>query len=329
MSTMTQTFESARILSPRRKSTQAHDIDSLALEQLHHFGIDPESQYGKAMEDAARHLYEAKADVARLWEITNETIQELPQEDRMAYFNAKKFLCFQLAKILDSLMNPFRKTYQSMPDADMDAALEACVSGAYWAAGQNCVHVQRILIHEQCYADFSKRFVARVKEIRTGSKTDPNTQMGPMIHMDAVATIMTKLESAQATGARILCGGNHQGTVMEPTVVEAIDPKHPLAYDEVFGPVTSLFSFKTEDEAIQLANTSPYGLHAGIFTSDLRTAFSMADAIDCGGVMINESSDYRIDAMPFGGTKGSGLGREGLRFAMEAMSEPKVYCFNF
>lgn len=118
MSTMTKTFESARILSPRRKSTQAHDIDSLALEQLQHFGIDPKSEYGQAMEGAARSLYEAKADVTRLWEITNETIQDLPKEDRMAYFNAKKFLCFQLAKILDSLMNPFRKTYQSMTHSE-------------------------------------------------------------------------------------------------------------------------------------------------------------------------------------------------------------------
>lgn len=118
MSTITKTFESAKILSPRRKSTQAHDIEGLAMEQLKHFGINPDSDYGAAMNDAARHLYEAKADVARLWEITNETLQDLPKEDRMAYFNAKKFLCFQLAKILDSLQNPFRKTYQSMTHSE-------------------------------------------------------------------------------------------------------------------------------------------------------------------------------------------------------------------
>jgi glyceraldehyde-3-phosphate dehydrogenase (NADP+) len=136
------------------------------------------------------------------------------------------------------------------------------------------------------------------------------------------------VQEALATGATLLTGGQRQGTRYAPTVLENVPAACSLARDEVYGPVTILYRFRTLDEAIAVANDVDYGLQAGIFTRDLQTAFRAAAELHVGGVMVNESTDYRIDAMPFGGVKGSGLGREGVKFAVQEMTEPKVVCFN-
>lgn len=214
-----------------------------------------------------------------------------------------------------------------MPDADLELAVEANVSGAFWAAGQNCLHVQRLLVHDAIYERFVSRFVARTEAYRVGDKLDEQTDMGCLINEAAARRVEQMVQEALAAGATLLAGGQRQGTLFAPTVLENVPAACSLARDEVYGPVTILYRFHTLDEAIAVANDVDYGLQAGIFTRDLQTAFRAAAELHVGGVMINESTDYRIDAMPFGGVKGSGLGREGVKFAVQEMTEPKVVCF--
>lgn len=214
-----------------------------------------------------------------------------------------------------------------MDDADLDKAVEANVSGAFWAAGQNCLHVQRLLIHEGVYDEFRERFVAAAERYQLGPKLDEGTDMGPLITEEHARKVERMLERAVAQGARLLTGGTREGTRMAPTVVEAVPAEAELAVDEVYGPVTLLRPVSTLEEAIRVANAVDFGLQAGIFTNDLDSAHTAIAELRYGGVMVNDSTDYRIDAMPFGGFKGSGLGREGVAFAVHEMTEPKVVCF--
>ena len=215
-----------------------------------------------------------------------------------------------------------------LPDADLELALSASVSGAFWAAGQNCLHVQRLLLHESIYQDFKTRFVAAAAAYRVGSKLDEASDMGPLISEGHARRVEALVQAALAAGASLLTGGERHGTFYASTVLEEVPEACELAREEVYGPVTLLYSFSTLDEAIARANAVDYGLQAGIFTRDLDTAFYAAQALHYGGLMVNDSSDYRMDAMPFGGFKGSGLGREGVAFALHEMTEPKLVCFN-
>ena len=215
-----------------------------------------------------------------------------------------------------------------MGDADMELALEATVSGAFWAAGQNCLHVQRIFIQKDHFDEFSKQFVERTKCLKVGDKLDDNTDMGPMINDAAALKVSDFVQDAVALGARILTGGECNGRYYQPTVLDNVSADCRISKEEVFGPVVALYAFREISEAIDSANSVDYGLQAGVFTRDLATAHKIADALDYGGVMINDSSDYRIDAMPFGGTRGSGLGKEGVAHAIHEMTDPKTYCFN-
>lgn len=215
-----------------------------------------------------------------------------------------------------------------MPDADLDQAVAANLSGAFWAAGQNCLHVQRLLVHETVYEPFVAAFVAGAERYHVGDKQEEDTDMGPLINEASARRVERMVDEAIAAGARLLTGGRRWGSFYAPTVLENVPVACALAGEEVYGPVTLLYPFRTLDEAIALANDVDYGLQAGIFTRDLQAAFRAARELHCGGVMVNESTDYRIDAMPFGGVKGSGLGREGIRFALDEMTEPKVVCFN-
>ena len=216
-----------------------------------------------------------------------------------------------------------------LSDADIEQALDATVSGGFWAAGQNCLHVQRVYIHKSLYQKYCEEFTRRAKKIRMGDKLKEDTDMGPMINNRAAEKVESLVEDAISKTATLLCGGKREGAFYQPTVLVDVSDDCLIAKEEVFGPVVILYSFNDLQEAIDGANSVDYGLQAGIFTRDLDLAFRVADELDCGGVMINESSDYRIDAMPFGGTKGSGLGREGVMSAIHEMSEVKTYCFNF
>ncbi|MGD8217691.1 aldehyde dehydrogenase family protein [Pseudomonas thivervalensis] len=215
-----------------------------------------------------------------------------------------------------------------MGDCNLDAAVESCVSGAFWAAGQNCIGTQRLLIHAPIYAAFRERFVNQAQALVVGNPLLANTDIGPMITQQAAQNAEQVVNEALQQGATLLCGHRRQGTCYAATVLENVDHTSRLWRNEAFAPVVVLQPFETFDEAIALANEPEYALHAGIFTNDLNTAMSAARRIEAGGVMINDSSDFRFDAMPFGGSKYGSLGREGVRFAYEEMTQPKVVCLN-
>lgn len=211
-------------------------------------------------------------------------------------------------------------------DADLDEAVESCVSGAFWAAGQNCVGVQRILVAAPLYEAFRQRFLAATARLVVGDPWDERTDVGPMISPSALNALRAKLDEAISAGAVLLAGNVADGNVLQPTVLEAVPADTRLWNEEVFGPVVMLRAFDTFEEAIDMANAIEFSLHAGIFTDSLSNAMDAARRLEAGGVMINDSSDYRFDGMPFGGAKYGSMGREGVRFAYEEMTQPKVIC---
>lgn len=215
-----------------------------------------------------------------------------------------------------------------MDDADLEKAAELSVSGAFWAVGQNCIGVQRIYIHEDVYEEFERLFVEMTKKMKVGFQLDEATDMGPMITEEEAARVEEWVKEAVSAGAVLLTGGKRKGTLFEPTVFRDMLVAAKLNCEEVFGPVVSLYKVSTLDEAIELANSVKYGLHGAIFTRSIENAFRAIKGLDVGGVIVNDSTDYRIDMMPFGGVKMSGLGREGIKFALLEMTEPKVVCFN-
>ncbi|QIZ38831.1 aldehyde dehydrogenase family protein [Saccharopolyspora sp. ASAGF58] len=215
-----------------------------------------------------------------------------------------------------------------MEDADLDLAVDSCVSGAFWAAGQNCVGTQRILIAREAYENFRNAFVARTKRLRVGDPADESTDVGPMITADAARSARAKVDTAIASGATLLCGNQLDGSFYTPAVLEDVPAECAIWQEEAFAPVVCLQPFDSFDDALQRANEVDFSLHAGIFTANLDRALSAAQSLEASGVMINDSSDYRFDAMPFGGFKYGSMGREGVRFAYEEMTQTKVVCIN-
>lgn len=213
-------------------------------------------------------------------------------------------------------------------DADLAQTVESCVSGAFWAAGQNCIGVQRLYVHYSLYEEFKEKFVEQTSQYHIGDKLDENTDMGPMITKQEALRVEEWVAEAVEGGAHVLTGGRRRGTLFEPTVLERVPETATIHREEVFGPTVNLYPVKELEEAVAKANGLPFGLHAAIFTKDVDVAFKAAYRLDCGGVMVNDSTDYRLDSMPFGGVKFSGLGREGIKFALQEMTEPKVVCFN-
>ncbi|WP_202296155.1 MULTISPECIES: aldehyde dehydrogenase family protein [unclassified Mesorhizobium] len=215
-----------------------------------------------------------------------------------------------------------------MNDCDFDKAVEGCVSGAFWAAGQNCIGAQRILIQAELYDQFRDAFVAATRKLKVGDPMQEDTDVGPMISAQVAELTEATVNEAIQAGATLLCGNHRKGSLYTPTVLVGTPPTCRAWQEEVFAPVVMLAPFATLDEAIEMANDSDYSLHAGIFTKDINVALEAASRIEAGGVMINDSSDYRFDAMPFGGFKYGSMGREGVRFAYEEMTQPKVVCIN-
>ncbi|ARO32659.1 aldehyde dehydrogenase protein (plasmid) [Rhizobium sp. NXC14] len=215
-----------------------------------------------------------------------------------------------------------------MNDCDFDKAVEGCVSGAFWAAGQNCIGAQRVLVQAELYGRFRDAFVAATNKLKAADPLKEDTDVGPMISKEVAQRTEAAVNDALAAGAKLLCGHKREGSLYHPTVLEGTPVTCRLWHEEVFAPVVMLAPFATLDEAIELANEPEYSLHAGIFTSNLNVALDAAGRIEAGGVMINDSSDYRFDAMPFGGSKYGSMGREGVRFAYEEMTQPKVVCIN-
>ena len=214
-----------------------------------------------------------------------------------------------------------------LDDANINKTVESCVSGAFWAVGQNCLGVQRIFVVETVFDEFLEKFVERTKQYKVGDKKDEQTDMGPLIHEKEALRIEQIVIDAKQDGAKLLTGGKRDGAFYMPTVLTDVPLHSKVAQEEVFGPVVSIFPVRSLEEAIEKANSVNYGLQAGIFTQNLDIAFQAIHQLEVGGVMINESSDYRIDSMPFGGVKGSGIGREGVKYAIKEMTEPKVVQF--
>jgi glyceraldehyde-3-phosphate dehydrogenase (NADP+) len=215
-----------------------------------------------------------------------------------------------------------------LADCDLDLAMESCVSGAFWAAGQNCIGVQRVYVESSVYGAYRDAFVARARSYRLGPQLSEDTDMGAMIHEDEARRVIEWVEEATRGGAQLLCGGTREGNRVPPTVMERMPSGARLDCQEVFGPVVSLYEVESLEEAVRRANAVDYGLHGAIFTRDLDKAFWAVREMQVGGIVVNDSTDYRVDLMPFGGVKKSGLGREGIRFALQEMTEPKMVCFN-
>ncbi len=215
-----------------------------------------------------------------------------------------------------------------MPDADLERAVPAVAAGAFAQAGQNCLGVQRVFVLHEVYERFREAFVAHVGGLRAGSSMDETTDVCAMITLAQAERVERWVREAEAAGARTLVGGRREGTLMWPTVLEQVPAGVRLDRDEAYGPVVSLYRVASLDDAIAGANRVDYGLHAAIFTESLRHAFTAIERLHVGGVMVNDSTDYRLDVMPFGGTKLSGIGREGIRFAINEMTETRVVCFN-
>ncbi|HLR70934.1 MAG TPA: aldehyde dehydrogenase family protein [Pseudogracilibacillus sp.] len=212
-------------------------------------------------------------------------------------------------------------------DADVNETVNSCVSGAFGAVGQNCLGVQRIFIEESIFDMFTQKFVHQTNCYKVGNKKDELTDMGPLITEKEAIRVEELVNGAIREGADLLTGGKREGAFYSPTVLTNVSSDAKIAKEEIFGPVVLLFSIKSIDEAIEKANNVNYGLQAGIFTKDVNLAFQAINQLNVGGIMINDSSDYRIDAMPFGGVKGSGIGREGIKYTIEEMTEPKVVNF--
>ena len=213
-------------------------------------------------------------------------------------------------------------------DADqgerMDFVIERMIFGAYYQSGQSCISVQRILVHEHVYDRFRDAFVAAVEKLVAGDPKDDKTFIGPMIDEKEAARLDGWIQQAVKGGAKVLCGGQRQGTMLQATVLEGVDPRQKISCLEAFGPVALLQKYRDFDEAIRIVNASDYGLQAGVFTHDMRKAMRAWDEIEAGGVIIGDVPSFRVDNMPYGGVKASGLGREGIRYAIEDMTEIRL-----
>ena len=206
-------------------------------------------------------------------------------------------------------------------DADLDDAVDRTVFGAFYQSGQSCIGVQRILVHDAVYDAFKAKLVAKTSTLIAGSPHDEKTFVGPMIDVKEAARLENWIEEALGKGATLLCGGNREGAMLEATLLENVDPDTKLNREEAFGPVAFLVRFCTWEEALHICNDSKFGLQAGIFTRDIFKILDAWDDLDVGGVVVNDVPSYRVDNMPYGGVKDSGIGREGVRFAMEDMTE--------
>jgi acyl-CoA reductase-like NAD-dependent aldehyde dehydrogenase len=209
-------------------------------------------------------------------------------------------------------------------DADLDLAAQRVAFGGYYQAGQSCISVQRVLVQSEVYDDFTARLVKEVENLKTGDPMDPTVDVGPVISRGDVERIDAWVKEAVSQGAEILTGGHGEGPFYYPTLISDVKPEMKVCREEIFGPVVTISPYQTFDEAIAIVNDSRFGLQAGVFTNDINRAFQAHREIEVGGVIVNDVSAFRADQMPYGGSKDSGFGREGLRFAMEEMTEARI-----
>ena len=206
-------------------------------------------------------------------------------------------------------------------DADLDDVVQRLVVGAFYQSGQSCIGVQRILVHQSLYSTLKERLVAATKELISGNPKEESTFIGPMISEGEAERLESWINAAQAAGGKLLCGGGRAGAMLDATLMEDVPKDQQLCTHEAFGPVAVLSSFSDFNQALAEVNDSVFGLQAGIFTRDIYKIQRAWDELEVGGVLIGDVPSWRVDNMPYGGVKDSGLGREGIRFAIEDMTE--------
>jgi len=211
----------------------------------------------------------------------------------------------------------------------LDEIARKVALGAFTLAGQVCISVQRVFVHSSLYKAFLKKLVEITASLKVGDPRKEETDVGPVIDSTSADRIMEWIEEAVSKGAELVYGGERlSATLIKPAIVAGVPRDVKLFRGEVFGPVVAVNEVSSLEEAIELTNDSPYGLQAGIFTKDLKRAFKFAEEVECGGIMVNEIPTFRVDQMPYGGVKESGIGREGPKFAVEEMTEIKTICFD-
>jgi acyl-CoA reductase-like NAD-dependent aldehyde dehydrogenase len=209
-------------------------------------------------------------------------------------------------------------------DGDLDVAAQRIAFGGYYQAGQSCISVQRVLVHEGVIDEFSEKLVAEVEKLKVGDPMDAETDVGPVIDHDALERISQWVDEAVQSGAEVLTGGKREDPFYVPTVLSKTDDSMKVRCEEIFGPVITIGAYRDFEGAIREVNNSQYGLQAGVFTKDVDRLFLAFRDIEVGGLIANDVSAFRADQMPYGGTKDSGSGREGLRYAMNEMTETKI-----
>jgi acyl-CoA reductase-like NAD-dependent aldehyde dehydrogenase len=213
-------------------------------------------------------------------------------------------------------------------DADLQYAADRCVAGGFAYAGQTCISVQRILVERSVYGKFTDLLLAGVKKLKIGDPLEESTDLGPLIRESDAARASDWVQEAVRGGARLLYGGHRTGSALEPTVLTGTRPEMKVNCQEIFAPVVTVEAYDHFDDAVRQVNRSPYGLQAGIFTRDAKLLFNAYEELEVGGLIAGDVPAFRIDHMPYGGIKDSGLGREGLRYAIEEMTEPKLLVMN-
>ena len=209
-------------------------------------------------------------------------------------------------------------------DADLDKAAQRVAFGGYYQAGQSCISVQRTIVHSSVFDAFKDKLVTEVEKLKTGDPSDPETDVGPLIDRDALEKVATWVDEAVQGGAEILTGGKREDPFYLPTVLSRTQAEMKVRKEEIFGPVVTVEPYESFEEAIALANETRYGLQAGVFTSDINRILQAHRDVEAGGIIVNDVASFRADQMPYGGVKDSGTGREGLRYAMEEMTEIKT-----
>jgi len=213
-------------------------------------------------------------------------------------------------------------------DADLAYAAERCVQGGFAYAGQVCIAVQRIFVQRNVWERFLAEFVPRAQKLKVGDPLDETTDVGPMISEAAARRAAEWVQEAVAAGASILCGGNRRGAFLEPTALTSTRPEQGVNCQEVFAPIVTIEPYDEFREALKKVNESSFGLQAGVFTRDAALLFEAYEELQVGGVVVGDAPTFRMDHMPYGGMKDSGLGREGVRYAIEEMTERKLLAAN-
>jgi acyl-CoA reductase-like NAD-dependent aldehyde dehydrogenase len=213
-------------------------------------------------------------------------------------------------------------------DADLAYAADRCVVGGFSYAGQTCISVQRIVVERSAFARFTDLLLEGVKKLKTGDPLDDSTDLGPLIRESDAVRASDWIQEAVRGGARLLCGGQRRGPVLEPTVLTGTRPEMKVNCQEIFAPVVTVEPYEDFNQALKQINNSPYGLQAGLFTRDAKLIFNAYEELEVGALIAGDVPAFRIDHMPYGGVKDSGLGREGLRYAIEEMTEPKLLVMN-